>query len=121
MGNLGIVAVAPNACVSAHSGGARRKSHFLISLCFTKFLLTKMFSTSLISGLLLAPSSSSPPPCRPSSPSHQCQFGEYEDPRCGRTCYKGPGNVCGGDNGRFGLCSSGLTCSNCNRSLMVLM
>ena len=39
-----------------------------------------------------------------------------------RCCYihikftrQGPGNVCGGDNGRFGLCSPGLTCSNCNR------
>ena len=26
-----------------------------------------------------------------------------------------PGDICGGEEGRYGLCGEGLTCSNCNR------
>ena len=112
--------------------------HFsLLPQCVHLSIASKMLAFSsfvsspfLLIFLLLTPTSPSPPPCRPSSPSQQCQYGEYEDPRCGRLCYKvfqitttkgkskpaqGPGNVCGGENSRFGLCSSGLACSNCNR------
>ena len=47
-----------------------------------------VFPPFLLLCLLFVPTSPSPPPCRPSPPGQQCQFGEYEDPRCGRLCYK---------------------------------
>ena len=78
--------------------GARQKSHFsLLAQCVHLSISGKMFFIRsfvlppfllLLLCLLLAPTSPSPTPCRPSSPSQQCQFGEYEDPRCGRLCYK---------------------------------
>ena len=69
----------------------------LLPQCVHLSIPTKMFAfPSILSSpflplllcLLLTPTSPSPPPCRPSSPSQQCQYGEYEDPRCGRLCYK---------------------------------
>ena len=35
--------------------------------------------------------------------------------RCGLQCGKGPGEVCGGEGGRYGVCVEGLQCSDCNR------
>ena len=33
----------------------------------------------------------------------------------GRVCRKGPGGVCGGSQGQYGVCGEGLQCSECNR------
>ena len=33
----------------------------------------------------------------------------------GRVCMKGPGGVCGGSQGQYGVCGEGLQCSECNR------
>ena len=70
--------------------------HFsLLPQCVHLSIASKMLAFSsfvsspfLLIFLLLTPTSPSPPPCRPSSPSQQCQYGEYEHPRCGRLCYK---------------------------------
>ena len=34
---------------------------------------------------------------------------------CGLVCKKGPGDVCGGSHGQYGVCGEGLHCSECNR------
>eukprot|EP00092_Neocalanus_flemingeri_P094446 GFUD01120111.1.p1 GENE.GFUD01120111.1~~GFUD01120111.1.p1 ORF type:complete len:101 (+),score=18.62 GFUD01120111.1:41-343(+) len=35
---------------------------------------------------------------------------------CGRTvCRSGPGDMCGGKWGMYGICGEGLACSDCNR------
>ncbi|XP_023320384.1 neuroparsin-A isoform X2 [Eurytemora carolleeae] len=44
----------------------------------------------------------------------KCFYGLGEGP-CGPVCLKGPGEVCGGEDDIYGICSEGLTCSNCNR------
>jgi len=44
-----------------------------------------------------------------------CYYGQTFD-RCGnKVCMKGPGEMCGGKFGRYGICGDGLMCSNCNR------
>lgn len=44
-----------------------------------------------------------------------CSYGSVVD-KCGkRVCSKGPGEMCGGKYGRYGICDDGLMCSNCNR------
>merc|ERR1719347_861090 len=36
--------------------------------------------------------------------------------QCGEVvCMKGPGEVCGGRLGRYGICGDGMMCSNCGR------
>ena len=49
----------------------------------------------------------------PASPS--CQFGAGRGECGGEVCLKGPGQVCGGRQGRYGRCAGGLLCSDCNR------
>jgi len=45
----------------------------------------------------------------------RCSYG-WEVDACGRkSCTKGPGDICGGKNNRYGICGEGLMCSNCNR------
>jgi len=45
----------------------------------------------------------------------KCTYG-WEVDACGnQICTKGPGEVCGGKNQRYGVCGEGLVCSNCNR------
>ena len=34
---------------------------------------------------------------------------------CGPVCLRGPGAVCGGAEDRYGVCGTGLTCSEDNR------
>ena len=62
-------------------------------------------------------------------PRARCDFGGRASPRpvdcgvqgwvmtpCGgRVCKKGPGGVCGGSKGQYGVCGEGLQCSECNR------
>jgi len=59
-----------------------------------------------------------PPACRDGrvdvSPA-SCSYGDTMD-KCGkRVCLKGPGEICGGVYGRYGICGDGLMCSNCGR------
>ena len=45
----------------------------------------------------------------------KCKYGVTVD-ECGQKhCMKGPGEFCGGLNDIYGVCSSGLICSDCNR------
>merc|ERR1712107_464550 len=44
----------------------------------------------------------------------RCEHGQGEGP-CGPVCLKGPGEICGGEENIYGMCSEGLICSNCNR------
>jgi len=45
----------------------------------------------------------------------KCRYG-WERDACGNTlCTKGPGALCGGKYGRYGVCGEGLFCDNCNR------
>ncbi len=45
----------------------------------------------------------------------ECKYG-WEMDVCGvRQCTKGPGDLCGGKQQRYGICGEGLMCSNCNR------
>ena len=49
-----------------------------------------------------------------------CTFGWETDP-CGNTfCAKGPREMCGGKNNRYGLCGEGLMCGNCDRYRKIL-
>ena len=44
-----------------------------------------------------------------------CKYGMMAD-ECGHEhCMKGPGEFCGGRNNIYGICASGLECSDCNR------
>lgn len=45
----------------------------------------------------------------------KCRYGWEVDPCGNKICTKGPGEVCGGKNQRYGICGEGLMCSNCNR------
>lgn len=46
---------------------------------------------------------------------YSCKFGLVVD-KCGyEHCIKGPGEFCGGRNNVYGICASGLECSDCNR------
>ena len=44
-----------------------------------------------------------------------CLHGWAPTPCGGRVCRKGPGGVCGGSQGQYGLCGEGLQCRDCNR------
>ena len=46
---------------------------------------------------------------------NNCEFGWVMDSCLNKVCAKGPGEVCGGRHQRYGLCSQGLSCSNCDR------
>lgn len=44
----------------------------------------------------------------------KCSYGSVRD-LCGYyRCAKGPGDICGGKGGRYGICGDGLICNNCN-------
>ena len=43
-----------------------------------------------------------------------CTWGSMLGP-CGPVCLRGPGAVCGGAEDRYGVCGTGLTCSEDNR------
>merc|ERR1711915_328120 len=43
-----------------------------------------------------------------------CIHGVLPTP-CGYVCKKGPGEICGGSGGQYGVCGDGLSCSECNR------
>jgi len=45
----------------------------------------------------------------------KCKYGWEMDPCGTKLCTKGPGEVCGGKNERYGICGEGLMCSNCQR------
>ena len=40
-----------------------------------------------------------------------CEHGWVMTPCGGRVCRKGPGGVCGGSQGQYGVCGEGLQCS----------
>ena len=44
----------------------------------------------------------------------ECLHGSLVTP-CGLVCKKGPGEVCGGRHGQYGVCGDGTQCSDCNR------
>ena len=56
---------------------------------------------------------------RASPPPGDCGVqGWVMTPCGGRVCKKGPGDVCGGSQGQYGVCGEGLQCSECNRSVL---
>merc|ERR1712126_240968 len=70
---------------------------------------------SIVTGNPLPPACSQHLSSPPGGESLNCHYGQTRD-TCGNVvCMKGPGEMCGGKYGRYGICADGLKCSNCNR------